>query len=583
MNRKMLACGVFLFVLVVSMMAGRAHAVMTQGSCIYRQGVCYRALDEVVDRTTSKEYMTTVPKKPWGWISHDMVTGQNSSAHFQSPGDNSAGVSGSDEMLRALSLIAKPWLDEFFTTLVKVESRFPNQPSGTISLCSGTLLGSHTVLTAGHCIFSHEYGGWAEEVWVYPAMAGYHLTPFGEATAASVESTTWWAEDHDHRGDTGIIRLNENSGDLTGWPELIWGYSSLNGTLYSAGYPSEGNYDGQQLYQDSGSVESLTDYLICHSMHTVKGMSGGPGWVVDQSVKKVTAVNSYCETDGLCCMARYIDLVEQQRKNSEAQSADDPPAHWTCPMAQYSSGDGCHCLCGAWDPDCDVSSYPAEGCDSSDHCIKPGQCVCAPQCDGKECGPDGCGAVCGWCDGGAPCTNGICNCVADCTGKQCGSDGCGGDCGTCPEGSVCEGGRCSCSADCEDKECGPDGCGGLCGQCEEGLGCVSGKCGCVPDCASHECGSDGCGGDCGSCAEDQDCVDGRCVCTYNCIDRECGSDGCGGSCGFCEEGQVCKAGSCVGDGSGQGCGCGVENPFVGSSYLILISALLSLLVAFRRK
>jgi hypothetical protein len=31
------------------------------------------------------------------------------------------------------------------------------------------------------------------------------------------------------------------------------------------------------------------------------------------------------------------------------------PSTWTCPSALYGSNDGCDCMCGAWDPDCDAA------------------------------------------------------------------------------------------------------------------------------------------------------------------------------------------------------------------------------------
>ena len=64
---------------------------------------------------------------------------------------------------------------------------------------------------------------------------------------------------------------------------------------------------------------------------------------------------------------------------------------------------------------------------------------CLPACQGKECGPDGCGGVCGVCTPGALClTGGGCEpCVPQCTGKECGSDACGGSCGECGECFIC--------------------------------------------------------------------------------------------------------------------------------------------------
>jgi hypothetical protein len=78
------------------------------------------------------------------------------------------------------------------------------------------------------------------------------------------------------------------------------------------------------------------------------------------------------------------------------------------------------------------SDLPA-GLDEADLKLFKGECV--SKCHLYECGLDGCGNICGTCEGDSICGQGQCmsadECVADCTGKACGPDGCGGSCGTC--------------------------------------------------------------------------------------------------------------------------------------------------------
>ena len=79
--------------------------------------------------------------------------------------------------------------------------------------------------------------------------------------------------------------------------------------------------------------------------------------------------------------------------------------------------------------------------------------LCAPDCEGKECGPDGCGGSCGACPDNEPFCNMAFQCEAcepDCEGRECGPDGCGGVCGDCPAGWLCNLG------DCEPPECTGD-------------------------------------------------------------------------------------------------------------------------------
>ncbi|MBS3122663.1 hypothetical protein J4434_07320 [Candidatus Woesearchaeota archaeon] len=63
---------------------------------------------------------------------------------------------------------------------------------------------------------------------------------------------------------------------------------------------------------------------------------------------------------------------------------------------------------------------------------------CTPNCQGKQCGTDGCGGFCGQngansalevkCSGDKQCINNMCICQPNCFGKTCGDDGCGGLC-----------------------------------------------------------------------------------------------------------------------------------------------------------
>ncbi len=157
----------------------------------------------------------------------------------------------------------------------------------------------------------------------------------------------------------------------------------------------------------------------------------------------------------------------------------------------------------------------------------PDDCVaCTPVCDGKVCGDDGCGGLCGYCDDGEFCG----------LDGTCGGPTCGGACGSPneqPGGCYCESG-CFSFGDCCDDICdvcadvftepAPNGCGI-----------------CVPDCEGKTCGSDGCGDVCGTCESDEICNDAQTceVCTPACEGKACGVDGCGGECGVCSEGLVC--------------------------------------------
>lgn len=55
------------------------------------------------------------------------------------------------------------------------------------------------------------------------------------------------------------------------------------------------------------------------------------------------------------------------------------PLSWTCSDSFYNSLDGCDCDCGAYDPDCDLSSQTMHGCDSGEYCSSSGVCTSSSQ------------------------------------------------------------------------------------------------------------------------------------------------------------------------------------------------------------
>ncbi|MBM4370894.1 MAG: PQQ-binding-like beta-propeller repeat protein [Deltaproteobacteria bacterium] len=176
---------------------------------------------------------------------------------------------------------------------------------------------------------------------------------------------------------------------------------------------------------------------------------------------------------------------------------------------------------------------------------------CIPLCAGKECGPNGCGALCGHCAANEICEGGTCVCVPACAGKQCGADGCGGSCGICAAGFGCSNDVCICIPDCTGKDCAGDGCGGSCGVCGTGSACDDGVCVVLTQCGDGAC-STVLLEDCATCPEDCGCgCGGECqmgVCVFTACDgKECGDDGCGGTCGECPDDPCfadCVSGSC---------------------------------------
>ena len=202
------------------------------------------------------------------------------------------------------------------------------------------------------------------------------------------------------------------------------------------------------------------------------------------------------------CQNYYMD------QDGDGFGVDD----WKCmcsPKGKYTATQPGDCL--------DASPYVNPGVEEDCYNAVDDNCdsvVATPQCDGKDCGDDGCGGVCGNCDASEYCTDAFkckSSCDPQCAGKACGADGCGGVCGTCLPQHECFGGVCKCVPACGGKNCGPDGCGGSCGNCNSNQICDSGNCVCQAQCAGKNCGPDGCGGQCGNCKSYQTCKNNQCL------------------------------------------------------------------------
>lgn len=147
---------------------------------------------------------------------------------------------------------------------------------------TGVMIDKNHVLTAGHCVYSHSRGGWADSIKAVPG-ADNGNEPYGHAWAINMRSYSRWINNADGEHDFALITLDSDIGLQTGWMDL---YTSLpsssiySGLLNTAGYP----YDldsGNNMYWTSESGGYTSEYNHYFYLDIEGGQSGSPVWIYD--------------------------------------------------------------------------------------------------------------------------------------------------------------------------------------------------------------------------------------------------------------------------------------------------------------
>jgi len=154
--------------------------------------------------------------------------------------------------------------------------RFPN---GKVYIGSGTMVGKRHVLTAGHCVYSKDDGGWATSV-QFNAAQNEDKQPFGTVYASRLLSVNGWTSNSDREYDMGMLILkSDDIGAKTGWFGIITipnDRELVRKRVNVTGYP--GDKGGRQMWTHEDAVKSLTTEQIFYDIDTMGGQSGSGVW-----------------------------------------------------------------------------------------------------------------------------------------------------------------------------------------------------------------------------------------------------------------------------------------------------------------
>ncbi|TFG28404.1 MAG: trypsin-like serine protease [Promethearchaeota archaeon] len=211
-------------------------------------------------------------------------------------------MSAGDDLIKVTPTTSFPW-----RSIVKLYITFGE----TTCIGSGAIIDESHVLTAGHCVYNHVHGGWADSIKVIPGMDD-GSEPYGHAWAIAMRTYNRWIDYQDHQHDFAVITLDSNIGQQTGWMNLMWSYSyspMYSGGLNVAGYP--GDLDGGlNMYCDYENGRIADEYNHWYYLDTLPGMSGSPIWVYDGISRYIITICAYGDDGSGSNHGTRIDRVK---------------------------------------------------------------------------------------------------------------------------------------------------------------------------------------------------------------------------------------------------------------------------------
>ncbi len=200
-------------------------------------------------------------------------------------------VIGTDDRVRITSTGSYPWSA---TCSLLINTRTGRQYIGT-----GWFIGPRTIMTAGHCVYLHDEGGWASSITVMPGRNGSTM-PFGAHVATHLRSVTGWTAGRQRSSDYGCIILPENNrlGLRTG----TFGFAYMGDTALTSKYLNLTGYPGDkpagtQWYHSRG-VKSVSSSTITYDIDTAGGQSGSSVYHIQDGQRYAVGIHTNGSSSG---------------------------------------------------------------------------------------------------------------------------------------------------------------------------------------------------------------------------------------------------------------------------------------------
>ncbi len=157
---------------------------------------------------------------------------------------------------------------------------------------TGWFISPRTIATAGHNLYIHQEGGWAQSITVIPGRNGTE-SPHGRHSSTHYCSVKGWRDRKDSRFDYGAILLDRPWGDDLGY----FGFDNRSDSdlqsyqVNVAGYP--GDKERGTLWWHARDVGEVNAHSFSYLVDTYRGQSGAPVWAKLEDDRVGLGIHTY--------------------------------------------------------------------------------------------------------------------------------------------------------------------------------------------------------------------------------------------------------------------------------------------------
>lgn len=172
-------------------------------------------------------------------------------------------------------------------------------PSGATYRGTGFLIGPRAVVTAGHCVYLHNQGGWARQVTVIPGSNG-PAAPFGRVESGALRSVRGWVSGKRPESDYGCVVLPQ--GAFGGRNLGSFGFAAFDAQVLLAqraviaGFPADKPF--AEMWGAARRLKAVTAKTLVYNTATMGGQSGAPVYIKRAGQRYAVGIHNYGSSTG---------------------------------------------------------------------------------------------------------------------------------------------------------------------------------------------------------------------------------------------------------------------------------------------